>query len=502
MKKCLMVFCSMVIAFSALFRPVPSGSAAGPVFNVVDYGAVGDGKTLDTQAINKALEACSRNRQGTVLFPRGTYLSGSIHLKSHVTVQIDSGATVLGAPNDINAYDPPEPNPWDQYQDFGHSHFRNALMWGEELENVTVQGKGIIHGGGITRGDPKPGGGDKAVSLKLCRNVVIRDITILQGGHFAILMTGCDKVTIDRIKVRTSRDGINIVGCRNVDVNHCEVRAIRYEGPRAETIEGTVPRGGDDAIGIKSDYSLGRKMLSEHITVRNCKLSTGCNALQFGSETVGDFRNIRFSDCEIEHADKAGIGITTNDGAVIDGVAYKNITMTKAATPFFINVGARLRSPEKPSIGSIRNIRFDNITSTDTYGYMKNCTFTATLSGRPERPVENVVFNNVKIIYKGGGTREQAENVPPFPEGYAPADLGVRPAYGFFIRHARGLEFRNVEIGFEKEDLRPAVVAEDVDGLRFDRLNAHRAAGVDCDVVLKNVRKYSIQNSGKIKTRP
>ena len=437
--------------------------------NVRDYGASGDGHTLDTGAIHRAIEDCSRRGGGTVRFPAGTYLTGSLHLKSHVALQIEKGAVILGAPNDINAYDPAEPNPWGQYQDFGHSHFHDALMWGEHLEDVTISGSGTIDGGGITRSDPDPGGGDKAIALKLCKDITIRELTIKQGGHFAVLANGCTDMSLLNLTIRTPRDGIDLMGCSNVLIDSCDIRAIRYEDGKMA--------GGDDAIGIKSDYALGRKVNSEHIIVKNCFLSSGCNTLQFGSETVGDFRDIHFSNCVIDHADKAGIGITSNDGAIIEDVSYTDIRMTKTANPIFILVTGRGRAPNHPPAGVIRNVTFRNITAEDCYGYIKDRKFTSTISGLPGHPIEHIVFNNVKITYKGGGTRDEADIQVPYPEEYSPRHLGVRPASGFYIRHARDIQFHNVAVGFEQEDLRPPLVLKDVRGITLEQFTAQGAPG-------------------------
>lgn len=458
------VLCSFVV------WNAPRAGATDLVLNVRDYRAMGDGHTLDTEAINRAIEDCSHRGGGTVGFPAGTYLTGSLHLQSHVDLLIEQGATILGAPNDINAYDPAEPNPWDQYQDFGHSHFHDALMWGEHLEDVTISGEGKIDGGGITRSDPDSGGGDKAIALVLCKNVTIRDITIKQGGHFAILANGCTDMTLTHLTIRTPRDGIDLMGCSNVNIDSCDIVAIRYKDGKMA--------GGDDAIGIKSDYALGRKINSEHISVKNCFLSSGCNTLQFGSETVGDFRDIRFSNCVIDHADKAGIGITSNDGATIEDVSYTNIRMTKTANPIFILVTDRGRAPDHPPAGAIRNITFRHITAEDCYGYIKDRKFTSTISGLPGHPIEHIIFNNVQITYKGGGTKQQAIIRVPYPQEYSPRHLGVRPASGFYIRHARDVQFHQVSIHFEQEDWRPPLVLKDVQELQLDRFTAQRPPGV------------------------
>src|SRR4030095_14536539 len=202
-------------------------------FNVRGFGATGDGKTLDTAAINKTIDAAAGNGGGTVFFPAGSYLSVSIHLKSNVALYLDQGATIVAAETGPGVqYDPPEPNSWDQYQDFGHSHWHNSLIWGENLENIAILGpgkiwgKGLVRSGGASRteaqnqairevpaagpfGYPKPrdavepGWGNKPIALKLCRNVILKDFTIFHGGHFAILATGVDNLTIDNLKIDT-----------------------------------------------------------------------------------------------------------------------------------------------------------------------------------------------------------------------------------------------------------------------------------------------------------
>src|SRR5581483_9609369 len=169
-----------------VFVLAAAGAAAVPapmVFDIAKYGAIGDGSTLNSAAIDKAIDAANRAGGGAVYFPAGTWLSGSIHLKSNVSLYLDQGSTIL-ATSDPQAYDEPEPNQWDKYQDFGHSHFHNSLIWGEGLENVAILGTGRIYGKGLTRSQNQPRLGNKAISLKLCRNVIIKDISILQGGWF------------------------------------------------------------------------------------------------------------------------------------------------------------------------------------------------------------------------------------------------------------------------------------------------------------------------------
>ncbi|MGD2094503.1 MAG: glycosyl hydrolase family 28-related protein, partial [Phycisphaerales bacterium] len=231
-------------------------------YSVKQYGAAGDGKTLDTAAINKTIEAAHAGGGGTVYFPTGTYLSFSIRLKSNIALFLDHGATILAAADgELGGYDEAEPNPWGdkhKYQDFGHSHWHDSLIWGENLENISILGPGMIYGKGLGKWD-KPndkGAGNKAVALKLCRNVVIKDVTFLMGGHFCILPTGVDNFTIDNVKIDTNRDGINVDCCRNVRISNC-----------------TINSPNDDAIVLKSSYALGYARATENVTITNCQVT-------------------------------------------------------------------------------------------------------------------------------------------------------------------------------------------------------------------------------------
>jgi polygalacturonase len=238
------------------------GAGAGTVFDVRSFGAVGDGKTIDSPAINRAIEAAGV-RGGTVYVPAGVYACYSLRLTSAVALYLDQGATIVAAdtPREGTAsgYDPAESNaPWEAFQDFGHNHWHNSLIWGENIHDVAVLGRGLIWGRGLARGsddadlplEEAPGVGDKALALKNCRNVILRDVSMLACGHFAVLATGVDNLTIDNLKIDTNRDGINIDCCRNVRVVNCCVNSPW-----------------DDAICPKSSFALVARVIRIEGTV-------------------------------------------------------------------------------------------------------------------------------------------------------------------------------------------------------------------------------------------
>ena len=463
-------------------------------YSVKAFGAAGDGKALDTPAINKAIDAASAAGGGTVHFPAGTYLSVSIHLKSNVTLDLAPGATIVAAsPAEGIHYDPPEPNQWESFQDFGHGHWHNALIWGENLENVAITGRGTIDGKGLVRGHKRQDDeGDKAIALKLCKKVTIKEVTITHGGHMAVLATGVDDLTIDNVTVDTNRDGFDIDCCRNVRVSNCTVNAPM-----------------DDGICLKSSYALGEARATENVTIDNCKLSgfdegsfldgtkkrsggptrrRPNGRIKFGTESNGGLKNLTVSNCAVEYA--AGIALESVDGAIIEGVAVSNITMKDIVNaPIFLRLGARLRGPAGSTrIGQFRRVSVSKLTASNV-----DARTGGVISGIPGHPIEEVKLSGISIRYRGGGTKEEAATQPAEMErGYPePAMFGQIPAYGFFIRHVNGIEMSDIELSWMKDDVRAPIALEDVTRATCEHLRAKRAA--DAPVfLLQSVAKLQV----------
>jgi polygalacturonase len=472
-------------------------------FNVKDWGAKGDSTVYDTDAINRTIEAAASSGGGTVYFPAGNYLSFSIHLKSNISIYLDNGANLIAAiPVQGKAgYDEPEPNQWDMYQDFGHSHWHNSLIWGENLENIAISGYGRITGTGLTRNSrPGKGPGNKAIALKLCRNVIIRDISILKGGHFCLLATGVDNMTIDNVKIDTNRDGFDIDCCRHVHIINCSVNSPF-----------------DDAIVLKSSYGLGIARITEDITISNCSVSgfdigsflngtymkneagrvpdrgvvTG--RIKFGTESNGGFRNITISNCTFEFC--RGLALETVDGGILEDINVTNVTMRDIqGAPFFLRLGSRMRGPEGAPVGKLRRVNISNVIV-----YSANPDYASLLFGIPGYDVEDVRLSNLTIIVKGGALKEQADLVVPEKEkAYPdPQEFGKIPAYGFHIRHAKNIEMVNVELKLENEDFRPPFILEDVKGASFINVKAPHKEGVPT-FILKNVLDFSVFGCGAL----
>jgi polygalacturonase len=456
-------------------------------YDVTEFGAVGDGSTLDTEAINKAIMAASEDGGGTVYFPAGTFASFSIHLKSNITLHLDNGCTLLAAsPDDYpgEGFDVAEPNMWGdslQYQDFGHSHWQNSLIWGIDLKNIVIEGHGKIDGKGLVKhGSRKPGLGNKAIALKLCRNVTIKDITIFRGGHFGILPTGVENITIDNIKIDSNRDGINIDCCRYVNISNCRVNTPN-----------------DDAIVLKSSYALGYAQATENVTITNCHVSgydlgsmldgtyqttqehapdegavTG--RIKFGTESNGGFKNITISNVTFSHC--RGLAIESVDGGYIEDVDISDITMRDILdSGFFIRVGSRLRGPDGIVPGKTARINISDVT---IEGIPPR--YCAMVMGIPGHPVSGVTFDNIKMKVNGGAKHEQSLiEVPENEDGYPdPMYFGELPAHGFFVRHAEKFQLSNIDISLSNEDYRPAIILEDVRGGLLENVRTTEVEGV------------------------
>jgi polygalacturonase len=516
-----------VTAIPAYAAPKPTAPAAGlGIFDIRTYGAIGDGKAVDTPAINKAIEAAAAAGGGTVLFPAGTWLCFSIRLKSHVALYLSQGATILAADSPLpgattgyngGTYDAAEPNTaWDAYQDYGHNHWHNSLIWGEGLSDISITGPGLIFGKGLSfgagpgrfgpprtgfgpdrpagaaaaapppvrpaRGNytmfqaEQPGVGNKAIALKNCRNVIFRDFSILKGGHFGLLLTGVDNLTIDNLTIDTDRDGMDIDCCRNVRVSNCFVNSPW-----------------DDAICPKSSYALGYNRATENLTVTNCyvagsyELGTMFDGtykkfasdvprlarngrIKCGTESNGGFKNITISNCVFEGC--MGLALESEDGALCEDIAISNITMRDVVSaPLFWRLGARLRGPkESTKVGTLQRIVVDNLVSYNTIPHIASI-----LSGIPGSPIRDVKISNVFIQHQGGGSADDAkivmpENADKYPD---PGMFGpTTPSQGFFLRHVTNLEMSHVEIQPSTPDQRPSFYLEEVTRADFIAVTA------------------------------
>lgn len=483
------------------------GASGRPVyFDVRAYGAKGDGHSIDSPAINAAIAAAADAGGGTVVFPAGVYASYSIHLKSRVALYLDQGATILAAPTPYDGmssggYDAAEPQgAWEPYQDYGHNHWHNSLIWGEGIADFGIFGPGLIDGKGLSRGHdetalPKttaPGVGNKAIALKNCRNVILRDFSILRGGWFGVLATGVDNLTIDNVKIDTNRDGIDLDCCRNVRVSNC-----------------TVNSPWDDGICPKSSYALGYARSTENVTIANCYLTGdyeigsvldgtwkpmqmgprrwGTGRIKCGTESNGGFKNIAISNCVFDGC--RGFALETVDGAICEDISFVGVTMRNVRnSPMFLRLGTRLRGPKPQTVvGMLKRVLISNVTSSSAD------VLPSIIAGIPGHAVEDIKISDVYLQQVGSAEGAMAGLVPPekaeaYPE---PTMFGDLPATGFFIRHARNVEMSNVEFATLQADARAALWLSDVEGADFFRLRFPGKAQAG-QVRLNSVRDFRL----------
>ncbi len=456
---------------SAMILPVTwaeeaSANRQDANFNVRAWGAAGDGLHLDTLAIQKAIDACASQGGGTVFFPPGTFLTGTLVLKSKVTLRWSAGATLLGSPNlrDYPAHIPALRSYTDNYTE-------KSLIYGENLQQVGLEGPGIIDGQGASFKGPykvRP----YLMRLVSCQDVRIKDLTLLNSPMWVQHYLACDRVWIEGIRVHShcnsNNDGIDIDGCYNVRIANCDISS------------------GDDAIVLKSTLNRPCK----HVVVTNCLLSSDCNAFKLGTESNGGFEDIVLGNCAIYDTRLSGIALELVDGGKLDGVNISNVVMRNVRSGIFVRLGNRARpfqeGQARPGQGSLQNISISQVQADglDRIG--------CSITGLPGHPVANITLDQIRLKFAGGQPAaqkpvpEQADKYPEYPM------FGVLPAYGFYCRHARNLRFSQVQVAVMKPDERPSLMGDDVEDWDIFRWDAAAPAKDQPVIHFKDVRRAMI----------
>jgi len=472
-------------ALAILWLPAATGTlAAERVVDVRDCGAVGDGKTLATEAIQKAIERCAAQGGGTVRLPEGTWLAGTIYLASRVTLSLESGATLLGSRN-LDDYAHPRVPPGAPE---GESHRIRAMIAGQDVEHVAIRGEGTIDGQGDAfrwKDRPRP----KCIYLIGCRDVTVEGVKMRHAGSWMQHYRQCDRVTIRGIDVFNhatyNNDGLNIDSCRDVTITGCRVDSD------------------DDGIVLKSLST----RPCQNVTVTDCTVSSHCNAIKMGTESGGGFQNITVTDCTVFSPEKsksiygrqrglAGIALEIVDGGTLDHVTVSNVNIRGVSVPIFMRLGNRARQYDKgrpkPGVGTFRNVVISDVVAE------KTSEIGCSITGLPGHRIENVVLRNLKLGFDGGGTRETASRqVPERPESYPESTMfGVLPAWGFYVRHVKGLTFEDVELGVSQPDLRHAMVFDDAENVVIDGLDAGFSHGAAPMIRLTQTSTVRIRRSG------
>lgn len=475
---------------SGLILLLAGGSLHAQEYNIKDFGAIGNGTTDNTPFIQKAIDTCSLTG-GKVVIPSGTFVTGTLYLKSNVTLHVSGGGTLLGS-RDLSKY---------PYLDcgivfYGSEWAKQSLIFCKNAKNVTIEGEGTIDGQGgsfpVTT-DKKPDryrnrpyllwfAGSQYVTVK---NVHLRNSAFWMQHYLA-----CEYVQIDGLTIwnhsNKNNDMMDIDGCKFVNVSNI------------------IGDSDDDGITVKSTSP----SLSENITITNCVLSSHCNALKFGTESTGGFRNITVSNCVIKPskqtttiygkpAGNGGLAMELVDGGTMENITINNLVIEGPQVPIFVRLGNRARkymtTATDPPVGKIKNIQISNILATgaDTTG----CSITGLINA----PVEEISLHDIVIETSGGGTKansahkvEELETL--YPEGTM---FGKLPSYGLYIRHVKGIQLSNVTVRYKGDDERAGIVLDDVNRFAFSGLNIMSSLQAEAAVIINKSSDGAISGNGQ-----
>ncbi len=452
----------IIVGLTTVNRAVVAATPG--VFSIRDYGAAGDGEALDTAAINKAIEACAAAGGGQVLLPPGRYLSGTLRLKSHVTLFLDAGARLVGT-TDLNQYQHPTPPDFMPEARWGKWH--RALILADGAEDIAIAGQGVIDGNKVfdPAGEERMRGPHAFVFIN-CRHVTVRDVSFVDSANYAIFFQISDHVHVRHVKFTGGWDGVHFRGapqrpCRDVSIIGCQFFT------------------GDDSIA-------GRYW--ENTLISDCIINSSCN----GVRIIGPATNLIIHDCLFygpgihphrtsnRHNMLAGLNLQPGGWdptkGSLDDVLISDITMHNVATPFHFSL--------KPG-NTAGSIVVNRVTATGVYRAASS------VESWTETPFASVIFRDVTIEYKGGGTQEQARLAVKSPG----VDARPLPAWGFYARNVRNFQFDNVRLRYEKEDLRPVLICDAVEQLALDGFKFQRPTAASDPLVLNDVAGVELHDT-------
>lgn len=460
-----------------VLKPVaePDKNYGIAVFNVRNFGAKGDGVSMDTAAIQAAIDACGRSRGGEVIFPAGDYVTAPIILRSNVCLNLAAEANLLGSKNIADYKNAP------------------SLIYAEDSRNITFTGQGTIDGQGDVfpreTADGKRARRPRLIRLLNCQNVRFSGLTIKNAGGWAVHIVSSDNIKIDGVTVYNythwNNDGFDIDSCQNVFISNCKLSC------------------NDDAIALKTNTNRACK----NIVITNCVLTSSRAAFRFGPESRGNFEDITVSNCVIYDTFGNGIKLQMNEGAQMKNITFSNIVMDNVTGPISMRLGLwkigilERKSDEQFPVGKFNNILFNNIwakvppkpkSDTAAEGESRSC---ISINGVPGHYIENIMFSNIHVIFPGGGTFHEAERreipelIDTYPEYFI---FGILPSYGLYARHAKGLTLHNVKFELDSPDMRPAIVCDDVENLDISGLQAEGNKQAESLIRLQRTRQAFI----------
>jgi len=460
-------------------------------YNVKDYGAVGDGKHLDSPSIQKAIDVCSAGGGGTVIIPRGTYSSATIVIKDNVTLHLEEGALLLGV-TDLNEYDMVDP-----FTDGLGIQVGRTFLAAVEAQNIAIEGLGVIDGQGSalkakhietdTRSESKRWG-ERPFLLRIvrCSNVRVEDITLKYSASWTSHYAQSKDIVIKNVKIKSHgvahNDGIDIDGCERVTISDCDVES------------------GDDALCFKTTHS---KYPCRDIVVNNMRLKSNQAGLKMGTESMAPFENIKISNCHIYNTLNGGIKLLTVDGAHLRNVEITNVTMDNVRTPMLFRLGSRLNvfragQDEKQETGTFENVIIRNVKAKSAEKTQLTSASGILITGVPGHYIKDFTLENIEIELPGGApVTESRVEVPEAIDQYPEIKTfgPTIPAYGIWMRHVDGLNLNNIVFKLSKPDLRPVFIADDAKKVSVNGLKADLYEGSESAIRIENSQKMEIDVS-------
>lgn len=476
-----------------IFTIICNAQIRSSIFSPYDFGAKGDSKTIDTKAIQAAIDSCHNSGGGKVYLHSGTFISGTLYLKSNVTLYIEAGTTLKGSDN--LEHFPSIPSNHSAYQKSLETN--KMLIYAEDVKNISILGRGTIDGNGNhwvegPYGFPSFSKRPRIIHFRGCENVTIRDITLYNSASWVQSYQSCRNMVIDGITVDSrenkdiekkrftdapgrNTDGLDLIDCQQVRISNCYINS------------------GDDGICLKS---LSPDEGCRNITITNCVVSTNASGIKIGTETAGKIEDITINNCVVYDTRIDALSIMTVDGTQMERINFSNITCRNIkGSAIFVRLGNRnrtYREGAKINTQHLKDIIFENIQGTrisEKYGNI--------IAGLKDIPIENIILRNINLEFEGGKNANQAdlkipENEQKYPNGHI---FGELPSYGFYVRHAKNVTLDNVQLRFINDDERPALFCDDVEYLSVKGFKAQSTLNSPELIKLINARNATISES-------
>lgn len=478
---------TLTLLTALLLSPLAALHAAEPkVFDITAYGAKSDGTTINTSAIQQAIDACHAAGGGTVLVPSGVFVSGSLLLKSHVTLKVGKNAILRGSPNIADYTVETAPLHWSAFWKFAASNWKQCLIYAENAREIGIEGPGTIDGQGGTERKVFPNASaprrPMLVRFVGCRKVTVREVKLLDPASFTTFFVRSEDIHIERVTIRSRKspngDGLNFDGCRRVRIKDCDLDT------------------GDDGIAPKTFHP---DWPNEDFEISGCRITSRWHAIRVGAESIGAIRRLSMRDCVFTQC-QGGIKIESTEGAQFEDLSFSGIEMKQVCQPFMVLASRFAFSAHgqsvRPPVGRIRNVRFNDIRVVVGAGgdvgykgksgledpFERLCSAVVSLPGTL---IENVSFTNIDLTFPGGGTAEQASRLDVgellessnYIKWATPFD-GELPASALYLRHVKGVRLEKVRLTVEKPDARAFIAGDDIEGLTLQGVVARAPAPV------------------------